>query len=89
MEQLKEQLSKGIFYYCCYGALIKVPVKEVINNNNVSLTVRLEHDGFIDIFTDNLKEVKRPENIIADFNWCYKILDHDNEPLGYIGEIEG
>ena len=32
IEELKEQLSRGTFYYCCYGALIKVPVKEIIED---------------------------------------------------------
>lgn len=86
IKELKDKLSNGIFYYCTYGALIKVPVLEVIKNNDVSITVRLEHDGFIDIFDDNLVEVRRPANIIAKFEWCYMILDHVNEPMGYIGK---
>lgn len=87
LDKLKEQLSEGTFYYCCYGTLIKVPVKEVCTDKGL-YTVKLEHDGFIDIFKDNLRKVKRPSNLIFDFKWCYLILDHDDEPFGYIGKIE-
>lgn len=88
IQELKNQLPKGMFYYCTYGALIKVPVKDVVVKSELFAVVKLEHGGFVDIIAGRMKKVRRPSNIIADFKWCYLIQDEECEFIGYIGELE-
>ena len=87
IEELKEQLMAGTYYYHKFGLLVKGKVNLVLPIDNNTLNVNFT-GGTVDIYTDKIKSVRRPDNIIAKFEWCYKLKNEDNECIGYIGETE-
>ncbi|MBC2459389.1 hypothetical protein [Clostridium beijerinckii] len=88
MEELKEQLLKGTFYYSNSNILVKGKVYNVISYDDGQLEI-LFHGGIVDLYKDKLTKVRRPPNIISVFKWCYSLKNDDNECIGYIGEKEG
>lgn len=87
IEELKEQLSYGTFYYHKFGLLIKSKVKIVLQSDKNTLNVSFE-GGTADIYIDTIKPIRRPGNIIAKFKWCYILTNYYDECIGYIGEKE-
>lgn len=85
IEELKEQLQQGTFYYHKFGLLVKGKVKLVLPIDNDTLNVNFT-GGTVDIYMDKIKAVRRPDNIIAKFEWCYKLRNEYDECIGYIGE---
>lgn len=89
MEELKEQILKGTFYYSKPGALlVKGKVYNVINYDDGELEIFFT-GGIVSIYKDKLKKIRRPADIIGAFKWCYLLKNDDNECIGYIGEKEG
>lgn len=87
MEELKEQLLKGTFYYSNSNILIKGKVYNVISYDDGQLEIFFT-GGIVDLYKDKLTKVRRPSNLIAAFKWCYLLKNEDNESIGYIGEKE-
>lgn len=87
LKSVKEQLSKGTFYYHKFGLLVKGKVNLVLEMSKDTLNVNFT-GGTVDIYMDKIKSVRRPENIIAKFKWCYQLRNEYNEVIGYIGETE-
>lgn len=84
IEELKEQFLKGTFYYYKFGLFVKSKVIRVVTKDNDFLEVSFEC-GNVDIFINKLKPIRRPGNIIADFEWCYMLQNEYDEVIGYIG----
>ncbi|NMF04586.1 hypothetical protein ACUH7Y_09705 [Clostridium beijerinckii] len=87
IEQLKEQLKEGTFYYHKCGLLVKSEVNLVLEINKDILNVNFT-GGCVDVYMDKIEHIRRPENIIAEFKWCYRLRNEYDECIGYIGKIE-
>lgn len=85
MEELKEQLQEGTFYYQKFDLLFKDKVKEIVAAAPGILEVNFEC-GYVTVFIDKIKKVKRPSNIIAEFEYCYLLKNSYDEYIGYIGK---
>lgn len=88
IQELKEQLQQGTFYRYEPGFFIKSEVKRVVEMEGIFLQISFEC-GNVDVFTDKIKPVRRPGNIIAKFEWCYMLKNEDGACIGYIGLKEG
>lgn len=86
MKELKEQLQQGTFYYHKFGLLVKGKVNVVLQNSETTLNVNFI-GGMVDVYIDKLKPVRRPGNIIADFEWCYMLKNEYDDIIGYIGRV--
>lgn len=86
-KELIEQLKQGTFYYYKFGLLIKSKIDKVniVEDDFVCISFECGH---VYVFLKNVKAVKRPGNIVANFKWCYTLKNDDNECIGYIGQIE-
>ena len=87
IQELKEQLSKGTFYYCKSELWIQSKIEEVNIIEGDYLMIRF-NGGHADAFLKNVKAIRRPANIVKKFNWCYILKNYDNECIGYIGEVQ-
>ena len=87
IQELKEQLSKGTFYYCKPELWIESKIEEVNIIEDDYLMIRF-NGGHADAFLENVKAIRRPGNIVKKFNWCYILKNYDNECIGYIGEVQ-
>jgi len=86
MEGLKEQLQQGTFYYHEFGLLVKGKVNIVLQNSETTLNVSFI-GGTVDVYMDKIKPIRRPENIIANFDWCYQLKNEYDDIIGYIGKV--
>lgn len=86
MEELKEQLKQGTFYYHKFGLFVKGKVNLVLQSSNDTLNVNFI-GGCVDVYKDNIKEIRGPGNIIADFEWCYMLKNEYDDIIGYIGKV--
>jgi len=84
MDNLKEQLSQGTFYFYKFGLLIKTKVVDVIELDEELWQVVLEC-GNVDVFPKRIKKVRRPSMWINEFEWCYVLKNSYDESIGYIG----
>ena len=82
-EKLKEQLQQGTFYYHKLGLLVKGKVNIVLQVSNDTLNVNFV-GGCVEVY--KIKSVKRPANIIAEFEWCYLLKNEYDDVIGYIGK---
>ena len=87
IQELKEQLSRGTFYYCKPELWIQSKIEQVDIIENDYLMIRF-NCGHADAFLKNVKTIKSPDNIDAKFKWCYILRNYDNECIGYIGQTE-
>lgn len=87
IEELKEQLQKGTFYYYKSNLFIKSEIIKVVVMEGIFLEISFEC-GNADTFIENIIPVKRPPNIVKKFEWCYKLKNEDDECIGYIGKVE-
>jgi len=89
MEELKEQLKQGIFYYHKSGLLVKGTVisVELLEGKNKQFNIDFE-GGQVSVFYYDMSKILRPGNIIANFEWCYKLRNEYNEEIGYIGKVK-
>lgn len=83
MEELKEQLQQGTFYYSNSNMLVKGKVYNVISYDDGQLEIFFT-GGIVDLYKDKLTKVRRPPNIIGVFKWCY-LLKNEDDVIGYIG----
>lgn len=86
IEKLKEQLQQGSFYYHKFGLLVKGKVNIVLQISNDTLNVNFV-GGCVDVYKDKIKAIRRPGNIIADFEWCYMLKNEYDDVIGYIGKV--
>ncbi|MBY6915504.1 hypothetical protein [Clostridium botulinum] len=86
IKELKEQLKEGTFYYHKFGLLVKGKVNMILELSKDSLNVNFE-GGTVDIYSDKVKKIRRPGNIIERFEWCYILKNQYNECIGYIGKL--
>lgn len=84
MEELKEQLQEGTFYYHKFGLLVKGKVNIVLQVSENTLNVSFV-GGCVDVYRYKIKPVKRPANIIAEFKWCYVLKNEYDDVIGYVG----
>jgi len=87
IEELKEQLLKGTFYYSKSNLLVKGKIYNVVSYDDGQLEIFFT-GGIVDVYKDKLTSIRRPSNIISVFKWCYLLKNEDNENIGYIGEKE-
>lgn len=84
IEELKEQLQQGTFYYSTSNILIKGKIYNVISYDDGQLEIFFT-GGIVDLYKNKLTKIRRPPNIIGAFKWCYLLKNEDNENIGYIG----
>lgn len=84
MEELKEQLQEGAFYYHKSSLLVSGKVYNVVGYEDGELEIFFT-GGIVGVYKNKMKKVKRPPNIISVFKWCYLLKDEHNEAIGYIG----
>ncbi|KHD14992.1 hypothetical protein AWN73_10820 [Clostridium butyricum] len=84
IKKIKEQLQQGTFYYYKSNLFIKSEVTRVVEMEDIFLEISFEC-GNVDVFIDKIKPVRRPDNIIAKFKWCYKLKNEYDDVIGYIG----
>lgn len=100
LKELKQLFETGTFYHYDFGFLLRLKVNDVtVVPKDKSckydfLMVRMntgESNGIaeVQVFSNNVKKVKRPSNIIATFKWCYELKNEFGKLLGWIGEKEG
>jgi hypothetical protein len=87
VEKLKELFKEGTFYYHKCGLLIDSKVNLVLEISKDTLNVNFA-GGCVDVYMNKIKPVRRPDDIIAKFKWCYKLRNEYDECIGYIGKIE-
>ncbi|EES48906.1 hypothetical protein NE172_02195 [Clostridium botulinum] len=86
IKKLKEQLKEGTFYYYKFGLLVKGKINMVLEFSENSLNANFE-GGTVDIYLDKIKKVRRPDNIVVKFEWCYILKNEYNDCIGYIGKV--
>lgn len=91
-ELLKHDLEEAYFYMKISDLYIKLPIVEVIQGEETNpdgMTLMLGNDdaSHLIIWRDGteVKKVRRPSNIIGNFEYCYLIKNSDKELVGYIG----
>ena len=96
-EQLKEVLEvdllEGSYYFQNRDVFIKSKIKsfEIIKNY-------LGEEDYFDIELENghigiekgttVTKIKRLPNSIIKFDWCFSIMNKDEELIGYIGKLK-
>lgn len=84
MEELKEQLLQGTFYYYKSSLLVNGKIYNVVSYDDGELEVFF-NSGIVGVYKDKLTKVRRPPMILGMFKWCYLLKDADNLTIGYIG----
>ena len=84
IEELKQQLKEGTFYFHKFGLIISSKVNLILENSQNTLNISF-NGGMVDVYMDKIKPVKRPSNIIEKFVWCYRLKNEWDEEIGYIG----
>lgn len=85
--------SGGFKFYMFKGDIfIKLHVLEVslIHEEDmiIGLQLMLEADNKVEIYCDDIvKKVRRPSNIINNFETCYKICSTEDDRSFYIGRL--
>lgn len=88
-ELLKLDLEEAYYYMYQPNLIIKLPIVDVsISESGVTLELGTDGDSSITIWKDasEVVDVRRPDMIIAKFEWCYLIKNEYKEPIGYIGK---
>lgn len=80
-----EKLKEGTFYYYKNGLVIFSKVTNVKLEAKDFISINFEC-GSVDMFIKGVKPIKRPGNIIANFEWCYILRDTEGDCLGYVGK---
>lgn len=88
-ELLKYDLEDAIFYLRVSELLIVLPVMEVgadSNGKGITLTLGEDESSYLNIWDDTkVKKVRRPANVIAEFEWCY-LIEQNGKHIGYLGK---
>lgn len=87
IENLKDKLKQGTFYYYIDSLFIHAQVKDTCSIGKENIRIEFE-GGAVTVGIDNIEPIRRPSNVVEKFNWCYILKSYDNECIGYIGEIE-
>ena len=84
---ISKNLEEGFFYFQLHNIFIKSKINKVRGRKSMTKYLTVEFDnGHLDIHTKTkLTEIKRPPNIMTEFDWCYRIENTDGEFLGYLG----
>ena len=88
-ELLKHDLEYAYYYMHQPNLIIKLPITDIaISNDGITLSLGNDDFSSITIWKDasEVVEVRRPDMIIAKFQWCYLIKNEYKEPIGYIGK---
>lgn len=80
-----EKLKEGIFYYSILGMHISSKIIDVEVWKNDSKTIEIKFEGG-QLYSDSFESVNRPSNLIADFEWCYKIRNEYGDFIGFVGK---
>lgn len=84
MEELKNQLKQGTFYYHKFGLLVKGKVNFVLEADDNVLEVSF-NGGSVTVYLDKIQKVYAPGHVIRVFKWCYLLKNNYGEEIGYIG----
>lgn len=87
-ELLKHNLEEGYYYMYQPNLIIKLPITDIAESDcGIALTLG-DDNGELIIFKEasEVRRVRRPDNIIGNFEWCYLIKNEYKEPIGYIGK---
>lgn len=91
MEELLKHDLEEAFYYLAYPNLtIRMPITDVASSaDGITLTLGDDRYSSLTIWKEasEVKKVKRPSNIIGEFEYCYLIRNEYKEPIGYIGRV--
>lgn len=80
-----EKLKQGTFYYFIFGMYISSKIIEVKAWESDSKTIEIKFVGG-ELYSDKFENVNRPCNVIANFEWCYKLKNEYGDCIGYIGK---
>lgn len=77
MENIKELCQKfkepgATVYIHSFGLLARIPITNISVSELDFMTINFKY-GHVDVFLKDIKKVRRPSNIIADFKWCYAL----------------
>lgn len=87
-ELLKHDLEEAYYYLYLPNLIIKLPIVDIAESDSgIALTLG-DNNGELIIFKEasEVRRVRRPDNIIGNFEWCYLIKNEYKEPIGYIGK---
>ena len=88
-ELLKHDLEEAFYYMHIPNLIIKLPISDVSISDD-GITLELGTDGYstLTIWKEESKviKVRRPDNIIGTFEYCYLIKNEYKEHIGYIGK---
>ena len=88
-ELLKHDLEDAYYYLYLPNLIIKLPIVDIAESD-CGITLTLGNDDFSSITiwkeASEVIEVRRPDMLIAKFDWCYLIRNEYKEPIGYIGK---
>ena len=80
-----EKLKEGTFYYFMFGMHISSKITEVKVWKSDSKTIEIKFEGG-ELYSDKFESVNKPSNVIAKFEWCYKLKNEYGDCIGYIGK---
>ena len=85
---ISKNLEEGFFYFQLHNIFIKSKINKVKGRKTLTKYLILEFDnGHLDIHTKTkIIEIKKPPNMMVEFDWCYRVENMCGEFLGYLGK---
>jgi len=68
IQELKEQLQEGTFYYHKYNLLVKGKVYNIVSYDDGEVEIFFT-GGIVGVYKDKIEKVRRPANILGVFEW--------------------
>lgn len=89
-ELLKHDLEDAYYYLYQPNLCIKLPITGIVESEDgIVLELGSDNCSNITIWREasDIKKVRRPNNILGKFDWCYLIKNEYKEPIGYIANV--